>query len=104
MAISELRKFAKDQECLAAITGYCNDNPETTVLAHYRPGFFGMAMKPHDILGAHTCSACHDILDGRNNNHNIDPDDLDQIFQSAVIKTIQRITSKYEITLGKIKK
>ena len=104
MAKHELREFAHDQECTANIEGRCNYDSATTILAHYRPGFFGLAMKPNDILGAHLCSVCHDILDGRDTNHRLTPEDRDQIFQSAIIKTLKRITNKYEVTLGKMKK
>ena len=39
---------------------------ETTVLAHFRlAGICGIGMKPHDILGAWACSACHDEIDRR---------------------------------------
>ena len=31
-----LRKAAKGQMCQIRIPGYCNHNPETSVLAHYR--------------------------------------------------------------------
>ncbi|WP_157795538.1 nuclease domain-containing protein, partial [Escherichia coli] len=31
-----LRKAAKGQICQIRIPGYCNHNPETSVLAHYR--------------------------------------------------------------------
>ncbi|EIC2853121.1 DUF1364 domain-containing protein, partial [Escherichia coli] len=32
----DLRKAAKGQMCTVRIPGYCNHNPETSVLAHYR--------------------------------------------------------------------
>ena len=35
----------------------------TTVHAHKNGG--GMAMKNNDILGARSCSSCHDAIDGR---------------------------------------
>ena len=101
---SELRTFARDAECTANIPGFCNYNQETTVLAHYRPGFFGGAMKPQDILGAHMCSSCHDIVDGRNNKHDFTEEDLTAIFHSAIVKTLKRITSKYEVKVVRLKK
>lgn len=52
---------------------FCNFNPETTVLAHYRmAGVSGMGMKSPDLCGAWACSACHDYVDGRTHK-NIDP-------------------------------
>ena len=45
-----LRKAAKGQMCQIRIPGYCNHNPETSVLAHYRlAGACGTATKTHQI-------------------------------------------------------
>lgn len=101
---SELRTFAHEQECTANIPGHCNYDPEKTVLAHYRPGFFGGAMKPQDILGAHMCSDCHDIVDGRNKNHDFTAEDLTAIFHSAIVRTLKRITKRYEVKVVRLKK
>ena len=61
-----LRKLAKGQPCMIRVPGVCNRNPETTVLAHYRmAGICGTGSKPPDSLGAWSCSACHDAVDGR---------------------------------------
>ncbi|WP_032169413.1 nuclease domain-containing protein, partial [Escherichia coli] len=51
-----LRKAAKGQICQIRIPGYCNHNPETSVLAHYRlAGTCGTAIKPHDMQAAIAC-------------------------------------------------
>lgn len=61
-----LRKRAKDRDCMVRLQGICNHNPETTVLAHIRmPGISGMGMKADDLLGAWACSSCHDAIDRR---------------------------------------
>ena len=61
-----LRKLAKGQPCMIRVPGVCNRDPATTVLAHYRmAGLCGAGMKPPDALGAFSCSACHDVVDGR---------------------------------------
>ena len=61
-----LRKLAKGQPCMIRVPGVCNRDPATTVLAHYRmAGLCGAGMKPPDALGAFSCSACHDAVDGR---------------------------------------
>ena len=61
-----LRKLAKGQPCMIRVPGVCNRNSETTVLAHYRlAGTCGTGIKPPDALGAFSCSACHDAVDGR---------------------------------------
>lgn len=63
--MSKLTKLARGRECQVRLP-CCNHNPETTVLAHFRlAGICGIGMKPHDILGAWACSACHDEIDRR---------------------------------------
>lgn len=64
--MSKLRKIANGQPCMVRLVGVCNGKTETSVLAHYRlVGTCGIGTKPHDILGAWCCSACHDVCDGR---------------------------------------
>ena len=64
--MSKLREIARGMECQVRIAGICNSNPETTVLAHYRlAGTCGIGIKPPDLLGAWSCSSCHDYIDGR---------------------------------------
>lgn len=62
-----LRQLAKGQPCQLRLPTICNDNPETTVLAHIRNATFGMGIKPPDIIGVWACHACHDELDRRTN-------------------------------------
>jgi len=73
--IKKIRDSAKGQDCTVE-TPWCNHNPETVVFAHYgAPGEKGMGLKPDDTSGVYACSACHDALDGRNNNFRKDRDD-----------------------------
>ena len=61
--MANLCKAARGRECQVRIPGYCNGNPETSVLAHYRlAGTCGTGCKPDDTQGAIACSACHDSL------------------------------------------
>ena len=61
-----LRKEAKGRGCTVRIPGVCNHNSETVVLAHIRmPGLSGMGIKADDLLGAWSCSSCHDAIDRR---------------------------------------
>jgi len=58
-----LRKFAKDQSCVA-----CGARDGTVVLAHYfgprRHSYGGgMSRKGHDAVGAHLCATCHADMD-----------------------------------------
>lgn len=64
--MADLRKEAKGRECQVRLSGICNHDPATTVLAHYRlSGTCGMGIKPNDLQGAWTCSSCHDEVDRR---------------------------------------
>ncbi len=61
----DLRKAARGR-CAPSEFGYCNHDPETSVLAHYRlAGTCGTATKPHDMQAAIAGSSCHDLIDGR---------------------------------------
>lgn len=61
-----LRDYAKGKPCMIRIPGWCNHEPETTVLCHYRTvGISGMGVKSPDLLAAFGCSDCHDVVDGR---------------------------------------
>ncbi|MBU9866797.1 DUF1364 domain-containing protein [Rahnella aceris] len=64
--MSKLTKAARGRECQIRIFGVCNDNVETSVLAHYRlAGTCGTGIKSNDMQAAISCSACHDAIDGR---------------------------------------
>lgn len=64
--MTNLRKEAKGRECQVRLSGICNGNPETTVLAHYRlAGTCGVGIKPNDLQAAWACSSCHDEIDRR---------------------------------------
>jgi Protein of unknown function (DUF1364) len=65
--MSKITLSAKGEACTIRIIGYCNGNPETTVLAHINGVRFGhgTGQKVNDILAAYACSDCHEIVDGR---------------------------------------
>ncbi len=64
--MSKLRKEARGRDCQIRVPGFCNFNPETTVLTHYRmAGTCGTGIKPDDVQAAWGCSACHDAIDSR---------------------------------------
>jgi Protein of unknown function (DUF1364) len=65
MSQDKWTKLARGMDCQIRLS-CCNFNPETTVLAHFRmSGLCGMGMKPHSLLGAWACDACHSAVDGR---------------------------------------
>lgn len=62
----KIRDAARGEEC--TIDGpSCNNDPETTVFAHFNEGWAGkgMSQKADDCAGVFACSDCHDWLDGR---------------------------------------
>lgn len=62
----EFRKIARGMPCLIRGAGVCNGRLDTTIAAHYRlAGLCGVGMKPNDLIAAHSCSCCHDYVDGR---------------------------------------
>lgn len=62
---NKLRASARGKDCTVRISGVCNENPETVVLAHLPSGSKGIGMKGHDTIAVFACSACHDVIDGR---------------------------------------
>ena len=81
------RDGAKDQPCTMSLP-CCNNNPETTVLAH-RNGS-GMALKADDHDAADMCSVCHATFDGvlKTKLWWGDRSYLDSEFESARLETI----------------
>ena len=64
--MANLRKEARGRECQVRLSGICNHNPETVVLAHIRKaGITGIGQKAYDQLGAWCCSCCHGAIDGQ---------------------------------------
>ena len=55
------RKEAKGRPCMVNISGVCNHDTQTTVLAHLNVQ--GLNVKAHDLHGCWACSACHEWLD-----------------------------------------
>ncbi len=61
--VPALRQSARGERCTLRLA-CCNNDPETTVLAHIRKfGWAGVAEKPPDYLAVFACSACHDAFD-----------------------------------------
>jgi len=61
--LQKLRDSANGAPCM--IQGpTCNNNPETSVLAHYRSHDTnaGMGIKPDDTAATIACSACHEYI------------------------------------------
>ncbi len=81
---NKITKSAQNQMCQVRIPFVCNNNPETTVLAHINGA--GMGLKANDIHGAYCCSSCHDALDGRERT-NFKREELLLMHLEGVIRT-----------------
>lgn len=60
---SKLRNSARGQKCTLCIPGICNNDPETTVLAHLASETKAMGTKSHDFFAVFSCDQCHYHLD-----------------------------------------
>jgi hypothetical protein len=65
--MSKIRESANGMPCQIRLPNICNHDPATTVWAHANGSAAGkgIGMKAHDLLGAYSCSACHDVFDRR---------------------------------------
>ncbi len=73
------------------LTGICNHNSETVVLAHVRlPGVSGMSLKASDLIGAWACSACHDAIDRRAHT-DLDRDYVRLAHLEGMVRTINQL-------------
>ena len=62
--MTNLRRMAQGRDCQARLTGICNGNVETTILAHFRlTGLSGIGHKSPDLIAGWLCSACHAWVD-----------------------------------------
>lgn len=97
-ARTDLRKFARGQDCQVRIYGVCNYNPETTVLAHLRVGgVAGMGQKPPtDLIGVHACSACHDAIDQRRKT-DLSRLQLEAHMLHGLVRTLKIVAEQYDI-------
>lgn len=90
-----LRAAAANETCTVRLDG-CRVEP--CVLAHYRHNeWCGMALKPHDLVAAHACSSCHDLLDRRKKlpeGRYMTAEEIDAAFGRAMGRTITRLVSR----------
>lgn len=73
-----LRQFAKNQPCTLRLAGVCADDSshETTVMCHLSIGMKGVGMKVNDLFSIHACHSCHDALDRRRSDIDVDEGDV----------------------------
>ena len=89
--MTNLKKEAQGRGCMIRLPEICNHNSETVVLAHVRmAGISGMGIKADDLLGAWSCSACHDAVDRRSHT-DLDRDHVRLAHLEGVIRTIAQL-------------
>ena len=92
-----LRKQARGRGCTVRLPGVCNHNSETVVLAHIRmAGVSGMGMKADDLLGAWSCSACHDTIDRRAHT-DLDRDYVRLAHLEGMVRTIAQLRKEGKV-------
>lgn len=91
MRSKKIRDSAKGEACTLRITGVCNRNPETTVLAHLPDESKGMGRKSDDISACYACSSCHDVIDGRVPH---DEGELEWYMRRAMVRTWRKLIEK----------
>jgi hypothetical protein len=86
-----LRKEARGRGCMVRLPGVCNHNSETVVLAHVRlAGVSGMGMKSDDLIGAWSCSSCHDAID-RRSHADLERDYVRLAHLEGMVRTIAQL-------------
>lgn len=103
-AITPLRDHANGENCEVRIPGVCNRRQDTTVLAHLRmAGITGMSQKSFDWFGAHCCSACHDVVDGRvqldDDHKELLPQSVREMFLDGIIRTQYKLLKNGTVKL-----
>jgi hypothetical protein len=95
--MDNLRKEARGRACMVRIPEVCNCNSETVVLAHIRMiGVSGMGFKADDLLGAWSCSACHDAIDRRAHT-NLDRDYVRLAHLEGMVRTIAQLRKEGKV-------
>lgn len=98
--MTDLRKLARDRECMIRLPG-CDGGGETTVLAHFRMiGVSGIGMKSPDLIASWACHRCHDLADGRAHMANLTRDEVRLAHAEGCFRTIAKLVKEGVITSG----
>lgn len=99
--MTDLRAYARGQECQIRLIGICNGNWETTVLAHWRGiDISGAALKADDFIAAHACGACHDAVDSRS-QFNMERDFRELAHAHGVMRTQALLIARGVVVNGR---
>ena len=89
---------ANGEDCTLNIAGWCSYDPDTTVACHLPDGSGGSNRLTGALSIAFACSACHDIIDGRVIDPDIDVSDKEFYLRRGMMRTMNRL-----IDLGLVK-
>ena len=90
---------ARGEKCTLVIAGWCNNNPETTVYAHYPSGSGGSNKLNGDLgTGGYACFMCHQIIDGRQKS-DLTKEDREFYMRRSTQRTLSRLVSKGILTV-----
>jgi hypothetical protein len=84
----DLRALARDKPCYLRIPAICNRDNKTTVLCHLKGWGWCGSIKPPDLCAVPGCSACHDVIDGRNTHHGYTRDQLAAFILRALLELL----------------
>lgn len=92
---TKLTKAARGRDCQIRVPGICNGDSNTTILAHFRMAGTrcGTGLKPNDLQGAWSCSACHDAVDARAKTE-FSRDELRVMHLEGVVRTIDILVAE----------
>ena len=99
---NSIRQSAKGELCTMQVVGVCNNNPETTVFAHFRwIGGCGTGIKPSDLQGGFACSECNRWTDSPTPKERDAEYESDRNFYAArsIARTIERLYEKGIISI-----
>lgn len=95
--MSKIRASARGEDCQIRYPFICNFDPATTVYAHANGSAAGkgVGLKSLDVIGAYSCSACHDVYDGRRKApEGWTRDDVRLAFADGHFRTLQILIKK----------
>ena len=67
------------------------------MLAHIRlAGVAGVGQKPPDLCGVYACDKCHELIDGRRSDRNIEKLELREAILFGLLRTLVVVTHALE--------
>ncbi|RQH70005.1 hypothetical protein IPC102_09545 [Pseudomonas aeruginosa] len=99
IASNAVRDAARGEECTLNIAGVCNYRVDTTVFCHFPDESNGWGAKSDDLSGGFGCSACHDVIDRRNNKVQLTAEDREFYMRRSMVRTWRRLLQKKVFTI-----